>query len=188
MANLISPSGHPANNARIAKLELGRRLRESEETIITQKKAEISILEELYNKLKTIPFNTPKDIPQDKLVPLSRSISVIFIKLKSQLTALIKRDLEAEHKLSRLFGQTGGIQNSIQKKNTKWLNQIKTKENEILAELNEIVKYWTGVTEDKRLPRIFGAKYNSKRIVWPFEHLESEDIYLLRKVQEFEST
>ena len=59
------------------------------------------------------------------------------------------------------------------------LHRILAKKKEIIDELDEVVKYWDGVKDSGKLPKVFRRKFNDKTLAHPLEKIEKDELDLL---------
>lgn len=139
-----------------------------------RKEKEISDLLNILKSLsKRYRNKTPKDINAGRLKSVAKDIVPMFIRMGAIVRALILRDIKGEKALGRY----------ATKKNKTLLEKIKSKDQKILAELDSVQSYWTGVFNKGRLPYLFRRMYSNRPIYWPFKHIEKEEMDLLKKVE-----
>jgi hypothetical protein len=183
--------GKAAAVAYAAEQEMRREASEEEARkkgveITKDKEAEITLIEQLLTQLKGIGegtdkkpgYKNPTDIPKEKLRSTAQKIIILVSQLRTQIMALIRRDLENEERLRQYYLKNPGVAYRINKK-------IKVMERKIEKEFDTILRYWKYVDQHESLPGRFNIwlhPYNDVVISFPFQVIESQDMNILKEI------
>jgi len=140
---------------------------------------------------KAYPGSRPINLRKDKLTQIGKQLATFFSQIRGRIAAVIKGQVRKEKhifakdltRLSYLFGPS--LTTKAKKAQELW-KKIETDQDKIIAELDEVVKYWQYVEDKGKLPGWPSSlrRFNKKLVERPMDEIKQAHLDLMKEMDE----